>query len=103
MHIGLFDISKSKETAECILRMANDKKISRYKSDLLGSEGLSIIKSNAEYILKPESNKTTQVRIKNKIGRNDVVRVRYNDGRVLKSKYKKVEDDINSNICVIIK
>jgi preprotein translocase subunit SecA len=36
-------------------------------------------------------------------GRNDKVSVQYPDGRVLRDvKYKKVEDDIRNNRCIII-
>jgi hypothetical protein len=102
VHITLSDIERSKETAECILLMANDDVISKHKSNLLGKEGLSIIKSNAESILKPELKRTAPIRVEKKIGRNDVIRVRYNDGREFNTKYKKVENDIKSNLCVII-
>jgi preprotein translocase subunit SecA len=37
------------------------------------------------------------------VGRNEKVDVQYMDGRVLKDvKYKKVEEDIKNNKCVII-
>ena len=36
-----------------------------------------------------------------KIGRNDVVKVRYTDGKLVETKYKKVELDIESGRCVL--
>ena len=41
------------------------------------------------------------VRLGRKINRNEVVRVRYADGRVLSTKYKKVERDIQDGLCVL--
>ncbi len=41
------------------------------------------------------------VRTGQKIGRNELVKVRYPDGKVLEAKYKKVEQDIDSGRCVL--
>jgi preprotein translocase subunit SecA len=41
------------------------------------------------------------VRTGKKIGRNDMVKVRYTNGKVVETKYKKVEQDINSGACVL--
>ena len=41
------------------------------------------------------------VRSDKKIGRNDTVKVRYTDGRVVEAKYKKVEMDIEKGACVL--
>jgi preprotein translocase subunit SecA len=47
--------------------------------------------------------KTAPIQSTKTIGRNDKVTVRYHDGRVVKDvKYKKVEQDILNNRCVII-
>lgn len=37
-----------------------------------------------------------------KIGRNAVVRVKYTDGRIVASKYKRIEDDLKLGSCVLI-
>jgi len=37
-----------------------------------------------------------------KFGRNDIVKVKYPDGKIIEAKYKKVEEDINNNVCEII-
>ena len=41
------------------------------------------------------------VRTGRKIGRNEIVKVRYQNGQVVEAKYKKVEQDINSGACVL--
>jgi preprotein translocase subunit SecA len=45
-------------------------------------------------VLKP-------VRTGKKFGRNDIVKVRYTDGKLVEAKYKKVELDIESGRCVL--
>ncbi len=41
-------------------------------------------------------------RTEKKFGRNDLVKVKYTDGKIVEAKYKKVEDDINNKVCEII-
>jgi preprotein translocase subunit SecA len=45
--------------------------------------------------------KMEPVRSGKKIGRNDIVKVRYQNGKIIETKYKKVEPDINSGACVL--
>jgi preprotein translocase subunit SecA len=45
--------------------------------------------------------KIEPVRTGKKIGRNDVVKVRYQNGKIVEAKYKKLEPDINSGACVL--
>lgn len=50
----------------------------------------------------PAQQKVVQpVRTGKKIGRNDLVKVRYTDGKLVETKYKKVELDIESGKCVL--
>jgi preprotein translocase subunit SecA len=52
---------------------------------------------------RPPQEKVMPVKSEKIAGRNDKVSVQYADGRVLRDvKYKKVEDDIRNNRCVII-
>lgn len=52
---------------------------------------------------RPPVEKTKPIVSEKTVGRNDKVTVQYSDGKVLKDvKYKKVEDDIRNNRCVII-
>jgi preprotein translocase subunit SecA len=47
--------------------------------------------------------KVEPVRSGRKIGRNEIVKVRYQNGKIVEAKYKKVELDINSGACVLTK
>ncbi len=52
---------------------------------------------------RPPQEKVMPVKSEKVAGRNDKVSVQYQDGRVLRDvKYKKVEDDIRNNRCIII-
>lgn len=52
---------------------------------------------------RPPQEKVMPVKSEKIAGRNDKVSVQYQDGRVLRDvKYKKVEDDIKNNRCIII-
>ena len=52
---------------------------------------------------RPPVEKTKPIVSDKTVGRNDKVTVQYSDGKVVKDvKYKKVEDDIRNNRCVII-
>jgi preprotein translocase subunit SecA len=52
---------------------------------------------------RPPQEKVMPVKSEKLANRNDKVTVQYTDGRVLKDvKYKKVEDDIINNRCIII-
>ncbi len=48
-----------------------------------------------------QQRKVEPVRSGKKIGRNDVVKVRYQNGKIVEAKYKKLEPDINSGACVL--
>lgn len=44
----------------------------------------------------------TYKRTEKKFGRNDLVKVKYPDGKIIEAKFKKVENDINNKVCEII-
>lgn len=102
IYTSISNASKIKETAENILEMANDSKISKYQSNILGKEGLSVIKSNAESVLRPKYNKIEPITKDKKIGRNDIVKVKYKDGFIKEVKFKKVENDLKNELCELI-
>ncbi len=52
--------------------------------------------------VRESSNVATFKRAEAKIGRNDMVTVRYNDGSVKQEKYKKVEKDVETGNCFIV-
>ncbi len=41
-------------------------------------------------------------RAEKKYGRNDLVKVKYPDGKIVEAKYKKVEEDVTNSVCEII-
>ena len=49
----------------------------------------------------PKPSRVEPVRTGRKIGRNEMVKVRYQNGNIVEAKYKKVEQDINSGACVL--
>jgi preprotein translocase subunit SecA len=49
----------------------------------------------------PQQKVVQPVRTGKKIGRNDLVKVRYTDGKLIETKYKKVEQDIEAGRCVL--
>jgi preprotein translocase subunit SecA len=52
---------------------------------------------------RPQQEKVMPAKSEKVANRNDKVSVQYPDGRVLRDvKFKKVEDDINNNRCIII-
>jgi len=52
---------------------------------------------------RPPQEKVMPVKSEKIAGRNDRVTVKYADGRVVKDvKFKKVEDDLKNNKCIII-
>ncbi len=52
---------------------------------------------------RPPQEKVMPVKSEKMANRNDKVTVQYTDGRVLKDvKYKKVEEDIKNNRCIVI-
>ncbi|ACD90414.1 TPR repeat-containing protein [Chlorobium limicola DSM 245] len=101
IHLSLYNLNQSKEIAEIIMRMANDSKVCKY-SNILGEDGLTIIKSNAESVLKQKNNILFPIRSERKIGRNDKVKVRFKTGEIKEGKYKKYINDIESGKCVVI-
>ncbi len=63
-------------------------------------------KGNTPEMQQPEGQATTVSqtfkRTDKKFGRNDLIKVKYIDGKVLEGKYKKFEEDINANQCEIV-
>jgi preprotein translocase subunit SecA len=80
------------------LKLSEKKEESR--SLLSGGDGRDGQQPQAD---RPPQEKVMPVKSEKLAGRNDRVTVRYSDGRVLKDvKFKKVEDDLRNNRCIII-
>jgi len=67
------------------------------QSGLQGSKGGDAQQQQAS----PQQKVVQPVRTGPKIGRNDVVKVRYTNGKLVETKYKKVEQDIEAGRCVL--
>lgn len=91
-------IAKAKE----IIQLSNDEKIKNKKSNLLGETGLDVVRQNAESILGPSQINRIPVKSEKNYGRNELIKVRYKDGTILETKFKKVEPEINQGKCVIL-
>lgn len=96
------DRGKSIEKAKEIIDLSNDELIKKGTSNLLGETGLDIIRQNAETILRPKAPVTKPLISQKKYGRNQIIKVRYKDGSIVETKFKKVEKDLNSNECFIL-
>lgn len=90
------------ETAKKILIFADNNELKHQRSHLLGDTGLEIIKQNAENIINPKVRQVAPIRTERTYGRNDLVKVRYKDGRVLTKKFKILEEDIKKEYCIIL-
>ncbi|BES61593.1 AAA-like domain-containing protein [Dysgonomonas capnocytophagoides] len=93
---------KIKEKAREILDLCNDESVKKQKSNLLGDTGLETIRQNAESILFPKAKGLKPIRVGKTYGRNEVVKVKYKDGKIVQTKFKKVETDINQELCFIL-
>jgi tetratricopeptide (TPR) repeat protein len=98
----LNDKANAIETAKQILELARNEKVKNQKSNLLGSTGLDIITQNAESILRPKVKNIVPIKSSKIYTRNQILKVRYKDGTILETKYKKVEKDISSGECRVL-
>ena len=82
--------------------IANSK---RKKTSLIDEEGIKSIKEHLIDLkrrftsVKPITKPIVSLK---KYGRNDIVEVKYTDGRIIKKKHKQIEADLNAGKCIII-
>lgn len=101
-YFHLNKIDKIREKAKDILDLCNDEKIKKQKSNLLGDTGFETIKYNAESILNPKAKELKPIVAGRTYGRNEIVKVKYKDGKIIQTKFKKVEEDISNKECFIL-
>ena len=70
-------------------------------TSMMDEKGLNIITNQLNQI-KISSTVNQPVISTKKYGRNDKVKVKYSDGRVIENKYKKVESDILIGRCIVV-
>lgn len=98
----LYDKPNSLIKAEQIVELASNENVKKQKSNLLGDTGLDIIKQNAESILHPKEKNILPVKSSSIYRRNQILKVRYKDGTILETKFKKVEKDISAGECMVL-
>ncbi len=88
--------------AQSILDLCKDDELNSYKSNLLGGTGLETIRQNVENYLHPQRHIKMPITAPMSFGRNEIIKVRYKDARIVTAKYKKVEHDIKTGKCEIL-
>jgi hypothetical protein len=68
-----------------------------FRGDFLATI-IQIVRSELRKVVRPKQ----VVRADRKIGRNETVKVRYEDGRVAKGKYKGLAQDIEAGKCELV-
>lgn len=101
LHIYSKNILKAKEKATQILEIAQSNQIEPNPSSLLSETGLDIIRENAKSVID-SSLKRIPLKSSKTYNRNQFVKVRYKDGTIISSKYKKVFEDIQKGNCIIL-
>lgn len=106
LELKIYSYQKDKENAllraEQIINLANIEKIKHQKSQFIGETELNIIKQNAESILRPKKKNIMPVKSTKIYCRNQILKVRYKDGTILETKFKKVEKDISTGECMVL-
>ncbi|GAA4898128.1 hypothetical protein GCM10023311_23680 [Flaviramulus aquimarinus] len=73
------------------------------KTSMIDEKALKLIQEQMNDIVYPKPTQQILPFISNKkYGRNERIKVRYNNGKVIEDKFKKLEKDITSGNCVII-
>lgn len=102
LYLHLKDNTKAISKAEEIVSFANGKFVDKQKSNLVDANGIEKIKQNAESILQQKNINRIPVRVEKTYERNNNVKVRYKDGTIIETKYKKVERDLETGACIIL-
>lgn len=93
---------KSIALAKQIIELSINEETKKQKSLLLGETGLDIIRQYAQSVLDSLDKNNMPVKSKKIYGRNDVLKVRYKDGYILETKFKKIQKDLMDGICFIL-
>lgn len=90
------------DKANEILQFIEEINLSKQYSNLLGDTGLEHIRQGAKLFIEQYVGRNEPVRVGKVFGRNEIVKVRYKDGSVVETKYKKVSEDIRQGSCIIL-
>jgi tetratricopeptide (TPR) repeat protein len=110
LYLKCSDSDKSFTAASEILLLSDKKKKSFIQGKGLSEKDIDIIVQNATMALKEHipmliQNSFQKPKLSNarkKIGRNETVKVKYKNGNIKKKKYRKVLNDINSGLCILL-
>lgn len=90
-------IDKAKE----IIEFSSNNLLKGENANLLGETGFDIILQNATTLVD-SSSRIEPIKIEKSYGRNELVKVRYKDGTLVETKFKKIEKDLNEGKCLIL-
>ncbi|WP_413998669.1 AAA-like domain-containing protein [Flavobacterium sp. W1B] len=94
-------VSISKKLASSILNELTANEEDLLKNPLIRQVGIQNIVNYCENILFHMRN-NIPLTIAKKIGRNDIVKVKYDNNKILSVKFKKVETDLKAGKCILI-
>ncbi|MEZ9524676.1 AAA-like domain-containing protein [Enterovibrio norvegicus] len=99
--ISLEDEQKTKFYGREVLNCLST---SKSESSIIDNEIEKIIKTHVMKTLRNIDALTATIPIRNKhhYGRNDILTVKYKNGNIVKAKFKKLKDEINSGECEVI-
>ena len=88
--------------AHKIIELASTNIIKQYNSHLLKPSDIEIIEQNAKSILFPLSNVSSIKKKEKNFSRNEILKVRYKDGSIVVTKFKKVQQDLINGNCIVL-
>jgi tetratricopeptide (TPR) repeat protein len=91
------------EKAQRLFSLIKDKKISNLSWRMVDDKLLESIFDYVKSVLKAFKQTNKSIETTNSIERNQKIIVRYNDGRTVEAKYKKLKPDIDKGLCAIIR
>lgn len=94
--------ARALSVAREILNITKDTKTMTAKNPFIDAVGINTVINNAKSVISQNTLKFSPITSGKKYGRNDKVTVQYTDGRIVNVKYKKVEEDVRNNKCIII-
>lgn len=93
-------LNNAKQKASEILELTKSTRAERSKNPLINNNLTGII-NECNLTLNQSRNRSPIIRQK-KPGRNDTVTVKYKNGETKRTKYKNVESDVDTGLCIII-
>lgn len=94
-------VNDSKKLASDILNQIAENENLYLKNPIIRQVGLQNIGNFCENVLSNLRN-NVPLTIPKKIGRNDIVKVKYSNNQILSTKFKKVEVDLKNGKCILI-